>query len=505
MLLFSIPTIAQSSNEILNYDFRLFNEKHTAKLTYQNHTAVKPLRYNEISFLDSTDKFGIINLSFNNFSKSSNVKFHIAPLLSVGYSKDFAIDSSYFSMGTGLKSDISIGTKWNASLSYFTENSSQPGYIGNIISANNVVPSMGYASPTSLGNSAFFFSGFVNYTPNPFFEFRAGVGKNFIGDGYRSLLLSDNAFQYPYFRINTNFWKLQYTNLFCMMDQLNVGIDNSLSFVKKFATIHHLDWNIGKRVSLGIFESIVWQAKDTLYNRQFDVNYLNPIIFYRPVEYSLGSSDNALLGMNFKLKISNHYQLYSQFILDEFLLKEVLDGRGWWANKYGFQFGAKAIEPFKIEGLFIQSEFNVVRPYTYSHVTVNQNYGHYNQSLAHPIGANFWESVSIVKYQKKNWIFSNQTNVSLYGTDSNYLSYGGNIYQSYVNRPNDYYNRIGQGVSNHLFFNRFSVSYMIDPRINLRFEIAHIYRHITTQHDSNEEHFISIGIKTNLWNSYTDY
>ena len=119
------------------------------------------------------------------------------------------------------------------------------------------------------------------------------------------------------------------------MDQLNVGSDNSRLTTKKFATIHHLNWNISKRVSLGIFEAIIWQAKDTLYNRQFDVNYLNPIIFYRPVEYSLGSSDNALLGLNAKLKISNNYQLYAQFILDEFLLKEVFVVCGWWANKYG--------------------------------------------------------------------------------------------------------------------------------------------------------------------------
>jgi hypothetical protein len=187
-------------------------------------------------------------------------------------------------------------------------------------------------------------------------------------------------------------------------------------------------------------------------------------------------------------------------------LKEVLDGRGWWANKYGIQIGAKAIEPFKCKGLFIQSEFNVVRPFTYSHGSTLQNYAHLNQPLAHPIGANFWESISLIRYQLKNFIVSNQFNVALYGTDSSSaLSYGGNIYQSYRNRAQEYYNRIGQGVSNHLVYNKFSISWCMDKAINLRIELAHVYRHITSQIGSNTEHFITIGIKTNLWNSYTDY
>jgi hypothetical protein len=357
-----------------------------------------------------------------------------------------------------------------------------------------------------MGYSYSRFSGFVSFLPNQFFEFKAGVGKNFIGDGYRSLLLSDNAFQYPYLRINTTFWKLRYSNLFCMMDDIRTTPNFSNGTAKKFTTMHLLDWNISKRVNMGIFESVVWQSKDTLYDRGFDVNYLNPIIFYRTVEYSLGSSDNSLLGMNIKFRFNDHYQLYGQFILDEFLLKEVLDGRGWWANKYGIQAGLKAIEPFKVKGLFLQSEFNVVRPFTYSHGSSLQNYGHLNQPLAHPIGANFWESVSIVRFKKNDFVFSNQTNVALYGTDSNtVVSYGGDIYQSNRNRVSEHYNRIGQGISNHLFYNRFSFAWIIDEAINLRIELAHVYRSIYSQNGSHNEHFITIGIKTNLWNSYTDY
>lgn len=496
---------SQLINEVLQSDYKVNTDILTSKLNYSGHTAMKPLLYTDVNFLDSTDEKSF-KLHYSNFNSEKSFKIFASPLFGSSYTQDLAIDSNYFSMGVGARVDMNFKNKLFASFDYYSENASFPRYVGNSIFSNEIVPSYGKASPTEIGYSFSRFSGFVSFLPNKFFEFKAGIGKNFIGEGYRSLLLSDNAFQYPYLRINTTFWKLRYTNLFCMMDDIQTQTNFSGRNTKKFTTIHLLDWNISKRMNIGIFESVVWQSKDTLYNRGFDINYLNPIIFYRTVEYSLGSSDNSILGMNAKLRITDHYQLYAQFVLDEFLLKEVLDGRGWWANKYGIQFGVKAIEPFKLKGLFIQSEFNVVRPFTYSHGSAIQNYGHLNQPLAHPIGANFWESISIVRYQFKNFIISNQFNSALYGTDSSsVLSYGGNIYQSNRNRAQEYYNRIGQGISNHLIYNKFSFSWLIDKAINLRLELAHVYRHITTQFESNTEHFITLGIKTNLWNSYTDF
>lgn len=494
----------QIQNENLDFNYRILSEKYSAKLSYENHTAFKPYQNNDLNWQDSIS-MGTIQLSINNDKSEKPFSYSIIPVLNFGSTRELSMDSTYFDLGAGLQFDFHYKDKLYGSINYLSSNSSYPIYVGDFIQQNKVVPSMGFGVPTQLGYSFSRASGFIAYAPNKFFEFKAGVGKNFIGDGYRSLLLSDNAFQYPYFRINTTFWKLRYTNLFTMMDDIRLSNSIQDKSIKKFVSIHYLNWSISKRVSLGIFESVVWQAKDTLYNRQLDVNYFNPIIFYRPVEYSLGSSDNVLMGLNLKVKITNHFQFYSQFILDEFLLKEVLDGRGWWANKYGVQAGLKAIEPFKIKGLFIQTEFNVVRPFTYSHGSVTQNYGHYNQPLAHPLGSNFWEEVTHINYQFKNFIFSNQTNFALFGTDSTYLSYGGNIYQSYSNRAQEYYNRIGQGVSNNLFYNKFSVAFLLNYKQNLKIELAHIYRSVTNEFGTNQQNFIQISLKSLIGNSYIDF
>ena len=174
-------------------------------------------------------------------------------------------------------------------------------------------------------------------------------------------------------KIESEFWKVKYVNLYSMhVDNYN-GQEN-----KKFSSTHTLSWNINKAINLSIFESVVWAAKDSLNQRNFDINYLNPIIFFRPVEYSIGSADNSFLGANLKLRFFKKHIFYGQLLVDEFLLNELRSGNGWWANKYGFQFGYKVFDLFGIKGLGAQIEYNEVRPFTYSHVVSQQNYGHMN-------------------------------------------------------------------------------------------------------------------------------
>jgi hypothetical protein len=110
-----------------------------------------------------------------------------------------------------------------------------------------------------------------------------------------------------------------------------------------------------------VFESVIWQAKDTMLNRGFDVHYLNPFVFFRPLEYEQGSSDNVIMGLNLKVKIIDGISVYSQFLLDEFLMKEVRADSGWWANKYGYQLGIKFAEPFGMKGFNARIPIPMVR------------------------------------------------------------------------------------------------------------------------------------------------
>jgi hypothetical protein len=294
--------------------------------------------------------------------------------------------------------------------------------------------------------------------------------------------LSDNAFNYPFAKITTQFWKLQYTNLFLAWQNVGNASNSGVGgYKQKFGTIHHLSYNVMQGLNIGLFEGIVWQGGDTTgMRRGFDPNYLNPIIFYRPVEFSRGSPDNVLIGLNIKAKLFKKYMFYGQILLDEFSLKEVKARNGWWANKQAFQLGYSFFNLFGIKNLNWQNELNIARPYTYGHFTAEQSYTHYAQPLAHPLGANFIENVQFLRYRYRRFGIEAKLLMAQYGADSfkangSYSNYGQNIFQGTAEIvggptevPSIYGNSILQGVKNTIVFTDLNLSYLINPKTGLR-------------------------------------
>ena len=192
-------------------------------------------------------------------------------------------------------------------------------------------------------------------------------------------------------------------------------------------------------------------------------------------------------------------------MLDEFLLKEVKAQNGWWANKQAFQVGLKSFDLFKIKKLNFQSEFNYVRPFTYAHGSVQQNYSHMNQALAHPLGANFMELTSFLNYSKKRIFIEGKFTYAIYGADSAGSDFGKNIFVSYTNRANDYGNYTTQGIQTNLITASLRVAYILDTRMNLKVELGLADRIEQTKTASKQLPFVFIGIKTDLCNLYDDY
>ncbi len=81
--------------------------------------------------------------------------------------------------------------------------------------------------------------GYLSYSPGKYFNIQFGHGKNFIGDGYRSLLMSDNASPYPYFKLNTTFWKLKYTNTWMSLRDVKPEVTADDSFRTKYMVNHY--------------------------------------------------------------------------------------------------------------------------------------------------------------------------------------------------------------------------------------------------------------------------
>jgi hypothetical protein len=330
----------------------------------------------------------------------------------------------------------------------------------------------------------------------------------FIGDGYRSLLLSDVSNNYPYFKTTLNIWKFQYSVWYSMFKDIYSPTGIATNSLNRYGTFHYLSYNVAPGFNMSFFETVIFEGTNSTHSRGFDPNYLNPVIFYRPVEYSMGSPDNELLGFNTSYKFLEMFKLYGQVVLDEFNLPEIKARRGWWGNKQGFQLGLKHIDAFGIKNLSVQGEFNWVRPYTYSHASEQQNYSNYNQPLAHPLGANFYELLGFVSYKYKRMQFDLKGMYAIIGKDTSaaHGNIGQNIFLSYDTRNAEYGNYVGQGVKTNFMQGEIKFTYFIIPGLNLRLELGYIQRHLqNTLGYSKDMPYIYLGIKTSMYNLYRDF
>ncbi len=255
----------------------------------------------------------------------------------------------------------------------------------------------------------------------------AGYDKHFIGDGYRSLFLSDFSAPATFLRLTTRIWKLNYQNLYMeLTPQYIRGGDRQLPH--KYATMHHLSINATRWLNVGLFESTIFSR-----GNRYEFSYMNPVILYRSIERANGSPDNVNLGLNFKALVAQHLQFYGQLFFDEFRSSELFSNKGWYGNKYAFQLGGKWFDAFTIRNLDLQGEINAVRPFTYSHYDSEANYTHYNQPLAHPLGAGFAEFIGIARYQPvRNLYLSVKAMYYRQGLDSAGTNFGSNPFLIYT-------------------------------------------------------------------------
>jgi hypothetical protein len=482
------------------------------------HSAFKP--YLSATFLQATDSavpfkfYAFRNLFFSTTLNEKpekrnwfNIQLH--PLLDLEAGYDLLTSRPVNSAAGGLHLKTNINDDFTLALTAVGGKMTYPFFSDTILSQQRIVAGIGQGYPKGDGYTWSDFTGYASYSPdnNKIFNFQAGRDKHFIGDGYRSVLLSDYAPATPFFRINVNVWRLQYNVWYTAMNDVSGAMGVKNNFRAKYGTFHYLSYNIIKELNIGVFENVVWRGTDTNQARVFDVNYLNPVIFFRPLEYSVGSPDNSFLGFNLNATLYQQVKLYGQLGLDEFYLKEIRAGRGWWANKQAWQLGVKYINALGVKGLKLQAEYNHVRPYTYTHGLIDQNYSHYGMPLAHPFGANFYELLGSINYRHRSWELSAQGMYAVTGRDSATNSnVGQNIFLSYTTRPFEYGHRTGQGIRNTILQSHLKFTWFVVPDINMRVELGYVQR--GEQNDRGyalQNPYIYAAFRTSFYNLYRDF
>ena len=515
---------AQTPNQLLRYDF-YHSQKLDFKIYNSNsnfHSAIKPYFADDSVIALAVDSMLNIGLDTGRASflkrklfqehlveiKAKDYKIYIDFLPDFIFGKELEENKNTFVNTRGFQIEGTIGTKFSFYTSAYENQSLFPAYLQNYINKQKVIPSQTNDNfgPSKTIKDYSYVATTLSYTPNKYLNITLGQDKNFIGDGYRSMLLSDVATNYPFLKLTGTLGKVKYMSLWAQFQDLTApqfSYDNG--FRKKWGVFHYLDWNVSNRLSLGFFDAVIWQDADSLSKRGFDYSYLNPLAFLRPVERQNGSPDNALIGFNASYKVLKNVSLYAQLLIDEFSAKYVFDGSGNWANKFGYQFGFRSYNIFGIKGLKILSEVNIARPYTYTQRSSLLNYAHYNEALAHPFGANFKEWLSIISYSIKRLNFSAELLTASYGLDAINDNFGKDLFKSYDTRESNIGNFIGQGIETRLNLVNVKTSYLINPNYNLRIELESVFRNENNKLLNQKTNWFNVGLRSSFRNLYHDF
>ena len=324
------------------------------------------------------------------------------PILDFRYGKQQDDAEDYFYNQRGLRLRAGIDDRIFLRFEIRETQVGLPNYVRAFRDKFRALPGAGFFKSYSLdlanvasGNDYLNGQGYLSADLTRHVGARLGYGSHFVGDGERSLILSDFSNNYPYLELNWRIWRFHYRNLFA---ELTAGRPRQTlagdPLPKKYLAAHFLSTNIGRRLTVGFFEAVVLNREGG-----FDLAYLNPIILYRTIEQSVGSPDNAVVGFTGRYRTPWRVEAYGQFVLDEFKFDELfVERRGWWANKFGYQLGLRYADAFGLDQLDLVAERNFVRPFTYTHRAL-ASYTHFNMPLAHPLGANFRENLVGVDYR----------------------------------------------------------------------------------------------------------
>jgi hypothetical protein len=317
------------------------------------------------------------------------------------------------------------------------------------------------------------------------------------------MVLSDNAFNYPFLRLAAVFGKFQYS-LFWSRNELFVGAYYNYHH-RKYNALSHLSWLPKNGIEISIFESIEWPA-NTPDQNNFTINLFNPIIFWRSIQYGLNDEKNILLGFNGKLRLSGFSQIYSQFALDRADFQQIAN------NNFAFQLGFKHFDLFHQKfinhHLFLQVELNYIAPYTYSFADSTMAFTHYNQPIAHPTGTGLKESLLILSYSYKDISLNLTGSYIINSLDTANTNFGSDVFKSsaiYPDVVSHIGNSPGQGIQNNLFKFDAELIFQVNPAYKLQIFTKFIYRKNENELISNDSWVWSFGLRTNLNNVYYDF
>ncbi len=357
---------------------------------------------------------------------------------------------------------------------------------------NAMIPGGGRTKPFKETAYDYAYSiGSITYQIHPNLRIDVGNNQHFIGSGYRSLLLSDNSFGAPGFRVH---WKIspKWSYQVLMRNHKNLyrkpATDQvELPYESKFFGATYLTYQPKENISISLFTSGNQLRGDSLVKHAMNWQMLVPVpLIQNDLLFGNSALFNGISGINIDFALKNT-RLYGQMVLDKFDKTYLLAG----------QVGAHFFKILRVKDLNAQVEMNLVPQHFYASENPKLSYSHTNLPLAHPKGNNFGEMLLRVNYEHKRVFFSSKSvfYTGLKNNDSiQTLAYS--IFSVQENPVN---------LKMNTFIQEFEVGYRINRKYNAMISAGWKGRFLKIENTAFSQSMFFVGFKTGIFNQYLDF
>lgn len=221
-----------------------------------------------------------------------------------------------------------------------------------------------------------------------------GREKTTLGYGYGSkpILSGDNP-DMDYLKLNLKYGVISYTTIFA----------STVGYFEKQRQDRYTKYYSAQRLKLSLPDLFDFALSDVIiYNGRIDFAYLNPILFFTFAEKTLQDRDNKNFVFDLRTKFWKNVEFTGTVFIDDDEQFAFVTGKTDRKEKFVYQVGTMIYEPF-IKNLSLTVEYTKIRPYTYSHYDVRDNYTAYGMNLGHRIGPNADEIFTRLTYNISDW------------------------------------------------------------------------------------------------------
>ena len=334
----------------------------------------------------------VFNEHLIRFNKK-DVLIWIDPLMNFqgGLDLEDTSSSALYTNTRGVQVQGYITKKVSFYSSFYENQSFFPAYVDSAIFASGVVPGMGSRKPFGDGGHDYnMATGWVRLQPIEYLGLQFGHNKLFIGEGYRSVLLSDNAFNYPSLELDVSLFnnKLFYQlNYAILQDEESTNLQPNTDAIRKrkLANIRYLSFKPIPELEIGLSEIVMWQRwDDSTGTLDYEPLYLNPIPLISSF-VDVDSLNQGYIGLNLSYTFKHRYVGYGQLLYsnEEFS---------------GFQIGAKAFDALGVNGLYIHGEYNATEVEAYGYGSSQTELYQMGQPLGFVQGSDATELIGTIRY-----------------------------------------------------------------------------------------------------------